>query len=291
MHMTGNKTCREVFSQLGSRRLEKEMGIKINAIKNYFEEIAPQFLAEEWDNVGLILGSMNIEINRVLVCLDVTRAAAEEAVRLKANMIISHHPIIFKGMKIIDENEPKGAVIYTLIKNNISVFCAHTNLDVADLGVNEELAKCIGLINLKNLRNYKTDKNTGKTYAMGKFGELENSLSLPAFIAFVKNKLSAGNVRLVGSLDREVKTVAVFCGSFDEDYSGFLKSNADVLLTGDLKYHVASDMKEMGLCVIDAGHFNTEKVIIPSLVKRLNKTFPQTEFIASSMEADPFIFT
>lgn len=267
------------------------MNIKVSDINSFFEEKAPLFLAEVWDNVGLLLGSMDKEVHKVLVCLDVTKAVVSEAINLKVNMIISHHPLIFKGIKSICEDSPKGSVIYSLIKNNISVYCAHTNLDVADEGVNEQLAKCIGLTNLKNLREYKVEKVSGKVYGLGRYGELEKPLSLTDLISLVKNKLSVDNIRLIGSIDRDIETVAVFCGSFDEDYSGFLKSKADILLTSDLKYHISADMKEMGLCVIDAGHFNTEKIIVPSLIKQLEKAFPQIVIKGSTVEVDPFKFT
>jgi GTP cyclohydrolase I len=267
------------------------MNLKVSDINHFFEEKAPLYLAEEWDNVGILLGSMEREVHKVLVCLDVTKAVVREAINLKVDLIISHHPLIFKGIKRINEDSQKGSVIYSLIQNDISVYCAHTNLDVADEGVNEQLAKSIGLTNLKNLNDYKTEEKSGKVYGLGRYGELEKALSLSDFISLVKNKLSVDHLRFIGSIDRDIKTVAVFCGSFDEDYSGFLKSGADILLTSDLKYHTASDIMEMGLCVIDAGHFNTEKIIIAKLIQQLEQVFPQIEFKGSTVEVDPFKFT
>ena len=267
------------------------MTIRVSDLFYHFEEYAPQALAEEWDNVGLLLGDMEKEIKRILVCLDITAAVAREAVELKADMIISHHPLIFKGIKSIQESTPKGHIIYSLIKNNISVFCAHTNLDVAMEGVNDQLAHCIGLQNIKDLKEYKVEKVSGKLYGLGKYGDLPKQMNLSDFISHVKHKLSVEHLRIIGNRNGDIKTAAIFCGSFDEDYNSFIRSKADILLTGDLKYHVASDMKELGLCVIDAGHFSTERVIVPSLVENLCKKFPVLEVIGSKKEIDPFKFT
>lgn len=267
------------------------MAIKVSDLHEYFEEKAPAALAEDWDNVGLLIGNMEREINKALICLDVTSEVVNEAIKLNMDIIISHHPFIFKGIKSINDDTPKGKLIHKLIQKSISVYCVHTNLDVADDGVNDQLAKKIELKSLENLNMYKTDKVSGRVYGLGKYGELKKEMDLSEFLSFVKNKLNVKNLRVIGDIHGKIKTVAVFCGSFDEDYTGLLKAKVDILLTGDIKYHTATDMKEMDLCVIDAGHFYTERIIVPALTKQLNKAFPQIEFIGSLVEVDPFKFT
>ncbi|HHV28548.1 MAG TPA: Nif3-like dinuclear metal center hexameric protein [Clostridium sp.] len=365
------------------------MSIKAREIIRYMEELAPNNLAEDYDNVGLLIGSRESIIERILVCLEVSSKTIDEAIAKKADLIISHHPVIFKGLKRINEDDPKGNIIYRLIKNNIGVYSAHTNLDVAYGGVNNYLSSLLGLTEISNLKDYKAEKLykivvfvphesvdsvreamsragagwignysdcsfmtagtgtfrplegtnpyigttgnlekvdeyrvetviaqrdlkkaieamikvhpyeevaydiypleiKGRQYGMGNVGVLDKPKSLEEFIAVVKEKLSVKNVRVIGDIDREVGKVAVFCGSFDREVLGAAKSKADVLVTGDVKYHDAMDMLEMGMCVIDAGHFNTERIIADRLVELISENFPQIEVVKSNMEEDPF---
>ncbi len=368
------------------------MSIKNRDIMDFLEEMAPKALAEDWDNVGLLLGSADRDADNVLICLDVTERVVDEAVRKKVHLIISHHPFIFKGMKGINEDDNKGRVIYKLIKNDISVYAAHTNLDVAEGGINEHLCSLLGLKSVENLKEYKSEKLyklvvfvpedrteavrnamcvagagwignysdcsfitggtgtfkprrgtkpyigtedklehvnecrietivpqnklstvldsmikahpyeeaaydiyplelAGKRYGLGKAGTLEVPCDLNTFIRNVKNVLAMENVRLIGRIDKKIKKAAVFCGSFDEDLSCLARQDIDVLVTGDVKYHTAVDIISAGLCVIDAGHFNTEKIVVPMLVKSLSERFPEISVFGSGVEEEPFKIT
>ena len=367
------------------------MGRKTSEIIDYLEEIAPTDLAMDFDNVGLLIGNRNASIKRVLICLEVTSEVVEEAINEKIDLIVSHHPVIFQALRRINEHEPKGRIIYKLIKNDIGVYSAHTNLDVTHGGLNNQLASIIGLRDIENLVTYKREKlykvvvfvpinavdavrsamsragagyignygdcsfmvegigtftpyegtnpyigtegrlekveeyrletivpegmlkrvlesmksvhpyeevaydvyrldMAGREYGMGNIGELDRPETLEAFINRVKQKLSVGSIRVSGKISKEIKNVAVFCGSFDRGILGAVKSKADVLLTGDVKYHDAVDMREMGICAIDAGHFNTERIITPVLKKLLSDKFPDVETIVSDVERDPFKF-
>jgi hypothetical protein len=130
----------------------------------------------------------------------------------------------------------------------------------------------------------------GKEYGLGKFGVLENPLPLTDFISLLKSKLNTPAIRLIGNAHKEIKKVAVFCGSFDESLIGLIKNRADILVTGDVKYHTALDLMENGICTIDAGHFNTEFIIVPKLINLLKDEFPSVEFFGSCLENDPFKF-
>jgi dinuclear metal center YbgI/SA1388 family protein len=364
------------------------MIIKCKDIENYMNEFAPINLAEDWDNVGLLIGSSNSEVKRALVCLDVTSEVADEAIEQNIDIIISHHPFIFKGLKRINPDDSKGKVIYKLIKNNIHVYSSHTNLDVTGGGVNDLLAKTLGLENIGNLTNYKADKLfkvvvfvpegyveivrkamceagagfigkysdcsfftkgtgtykplegtkpfkgsigeleyaeeyriesivpekllskvvdsmlkvhpyeeaaydiyplelKGNAYGMGKIGYLKSPQTIEDFISSVKTNLNICTVRLIGKPKESINKVAVFCGSFDENYSGVIREGADILLTGDVKYHAALDISEMGLCALDAGHFSTEKIIVPALAQALSDRFKSLTILCSSVESDP----
>jgi len=246
-------------------------------IMTFVEKIAPCELAEEWDNVGLLVGNRESRIEKIMLCLDITTTSVDEAVKENVDMIVTHHPVIFKGLKSLIDGEGKGSLLYTLIRNDINVYAAHTNLDFSESGVNTHLAAALGIKSLERLGE-----------GPGKAGIPDKSISLDDFIKQVKIDLDVPFVRVVGKTDGDVKKVAVFCGSFDDNLEVVRQSNVDVLVTGDLKYHTALEALEAGLCIIDAGHFNTEKVVLPALANALEDNFPGIEVFCFLKEEDPF---
>ncbi len=251
--------------------------IKCEDIMSFMEKIAPRELAEEWDNVGLLLGNRDNEVKKILLCMDVTASSVSYAVNNGVDMIISHHPFIFKKLGRLVENDAKGSVIYTLIRNNISVFAAHTNLDFAVSGVNDCLAEALEIGNAETYGN-----------GPGKVGTLKKEVKLTDFIEKVKSALDTKKLRVIGDDERSIKKAAVFSGSFDDDLDAVKNTNADVLVTGDIKYHTALDACGENLCIIDAGHFNTEKIVLPSLAKRLGESFTDIDIMLFTEEEDPF---
>lgn len=246
-------------------------------IIRFMEKTAPAELAEEWDNVGLLVGTRECFVKKIMVCLDITTASVNEAVLKKADMIITHHPVIFKGLKRLTKDDSKGRQLCELVRNNISVYSAHTNLDFAESGVNDRLAESLGLRGLEIL-----GKGPGKT------GFLPDVKNFNDFIKMVKDALNVPFTRVTGMTGKAVHKVAVFSGSFDDDLEALINSEADVLVTGDLKYHTALDAVEAGLCIVDAGHFNTEKIVLPFLAASLASNFPGVEVFCFDQEEDPF---
>ncbi len=263
--------------------------MKVGEILNYINEIAPWGYAESWDNVGLMLGSRNSEVKKVLLCLDVTTRVIKEAIDSNAELIVSHHPFLFEKLEKLDFDAIKGQQIQTLVTKDISVISAHTNLDVAVGGVNDTLAETIGLSGLKPLKSYVPD-GFNKDLGLGKIGSLKTETAFNEFINILKEKLNITCLRIIGSPPDNVKNVAVFCGSFDVELNYLRGLQQDVLITGDLKYHTASDAREMGLCLIDVGHFASEHIILKKLQKQLSERFDSIEVVCSKMESDPFIF-
>ncbi len=254
----------------------------------FMERLAPPVLAEEWDNVGLMLGNAEKEVRKVLLCLDVTADVVEEAVGLGIDLIISHHPFIFKKLGRINEEDVQGRLIYKLIKGGICVYSAHTNLDVAESGVNRTLAAKLELEAVEKLKEANKAPLAKDSYGLGAVGYLKNPINISVFAAQVKEKLDAGHVRVIGDTEKMVHKIAVFCGSFDGDLAPVVWHKADVLVTGDVKYHTALDALSLGLCIMDAGHFNTEKIILPVLGKLLKDEFPEAEIICTNVAQDPF---
>lgn len=257
-------------------------------IADFMEELAPARLAEDWDNVGLLAGSMEAEVRRVLLAMDVTADVLEEAVAMKAELIITHHPFIFKGLKSLAEDRVKGRLAAGLIRNGIGVFSAHTNLDVAEGGVNDVLAQRLGLKDTVNFKDYGPADGTGRRHGLGKVGFLDERIQLAQFVETVKSALDVNHVRVIGNAASGVKKAAVFCGSFDDDLEPLEKHGPDVLVTGDVKYHTAVDALQMGKCLIDAGHFSSERVMLPVLAELLEKRFPELEVRCSRLEKEPF---
>ena len=241
--------------------------MNVGEILNYINELAPWKYAGEWDNVGLMLGSRTCEVKKIMICMDVTSKVIGEAIDVAANLIVSHHPFLFSKLNSVDLDTMKGKQISILIKNDISVISAHTNLDVAVGGVNDTL-----------------------DMGLGKVGELSARLCFEEFIIMVKKNLDIDNLRIIGEQSKIVKKVAVFCGSFDVDLDIIKRHDVDVLITGDMKYHTALDAREMGLCILDVGHFASEHLIVNKLKKALENRFSNIEIVCSTLEKDPFIF-
>jgi len=259
--------------------------VKCKDIVDYFEKFAPSEFAESYDNVGLLLGSYETEVERVMVSLDVTSEVADEADRMKADMIISHHPIIFNALNNICEDNEKNKLICRLIRNNISVFSAHTNLDVAYGGVNDCLLEVLGLEAAHDITH--NAQISEKHNEIGRYGTLKIGLTIEEFISHVKQNLNVEKVRFTGKSNSIVKKVAVFSGSFDGDWSWIIEAGAELLVTGEIKYHHIIEAKEIGLGVVDVGHYASEAIIKEYIVKRIKDRFPGLTVIKSVEEHDP----
>ena len=252
----------------------------VKDIFNHLNNLADVKLAEKWDNVGLMLGSNNNEVSRVLVCLDVTTSVVEEAIANNVNLIVSHHPLIFKPLKNIDyTTDFKSRIIRNLINNDISVISFHTNLDSATLGLNDYLAKILKLNEIQVLFEHSLDNTAG----LGRIGKLTNPMKLNDFITYIKNCFSLETVSAVIGDEKEISTIALLGGS-GADFI-YTLPEVDVYLTGDVGYHAALDAIEMKKNIIDVGHFteNLVKDLLLDYISELN-----VEVIKSTVEKSPF---
>ena len=238
------------------------------------EKWAPTELIDTWDNTGFQIGSEKKDIKDVLIALDLDEHTLKRAIEGKFDLIITHHPIIFKPLKSIISTNPKEKLILDIIKNDIAVYSAHSNLDLTIGGVNDELAKLLNLKNTRSLKERLKEKVDGEiiSYGYGRIGEIED-ISLENFIAVIKSSLNIEDLILYSSIDKTIKKVAVCGGSG----SGFIKdacdAGVDLYITGDIKYHEAQYAYERGLTLIDVGHFHSEKIILPVIKEYLEKEF------------------
>ncbi|MBS3947724.1 MAG: Nif3-like dinuclear metal center hexameric protein [Dethiobacter sp.] len=359
---------------------------------SYLEQFAPRRLAYDWDNVGLLVGSQQATVHKILIALDVDARVLEEALALRADFIVSHHPLIFRPLKALRTDLPAGKLIATALAAGISIFAAHTNLDATAGGVSDTLADCLGVSETEILRVTGSDtlekivvfvpeghednvrramaaagagrignyshctfqtKGTGTfmpllgaTPFIGEHGKLEeveelrvetvfpatlrnrvvrallkahpyeevaydlyplqnewhsfglgrvglvNACTLTEFAQVVQENLAVRNVRIVGDGSAIVRKVAVCGGSGGDLIQAALFAGADVLVTGDVRYHEAQEAMAVGLAVIDAGHDATEKVIVPVLrdylLARIRESGETAEVVASTVGTSPW---
>lgn len=247
---------------------------KIREIYDYINEIAPFDTALSFDNVGLLVGDYDINVSKVLLSLDITKSVCKEAKNLGANLIISHHPIIFKPLKNIEF----GSVVASLIKNNISAICAHTNLDIAKNGVNFQLARKLGLLDLSVLAFEENNP-------LGLLGYMENEMSAKDFAEHVKEKLGCSGLRYTKTNDR-IKKVAVCSGSGGSFIESAYEKSADAFVTGEIKHSDILKANELGISIVDAGHYKSENVIIEPLKNMLSEKFLNIPFFTSEIFSD-----
>ncbi|MBQ2932534.1 MAG: Nif3-like dinuclear metal center hexameric protein [Clostridia bacterium] len=264
--------------------------IRLSKIMEELELVAPSSLKCPWDNVGLLVGDENQKISRVFVCLDITSANVRDAIDFGADLIISHHPLIMEPLKSITENGITQGIIRSLIQNNISAFCMHTSFDMADGGMNDLLAQKLGL---ENIRKFTPDEAIGedgeKLDGIGRVGTLERPLSLAEFISSAKSALGCAALKYCGNPSEQIQTVALCSGSGGSELYAAYNSGADVYVTADLKHDHGRIARELGLNIIDAGHFETENIICEFLADFFYHRFPDLEVRCSS--AAPYFST
>lgn len=240
--------------------------MKAKEIMNILDSIAPPKLIDSWDNTGFQIGNDEKDIDKILIALDLDDSLADKAISGGYDMIITHHPIIFKGLKSINNNDYIGRLILKLIANDIVVYNAHSNLDLANGGVNDEFAKLMDLKNVKPLSEVILD---GEIYGYGRVGDIEKT-QLLVVLDKIKSALSVDHIRVYGYKEG-IESIAVCGGSGSSFIQDAFDKDADMYITGDIKYHDAQRALELGLVLVDAGHFHTEKIILPKLKDMLIK--------------------
>ncbi|MCD7723366.1 MAG: Nif3-like dinuclear metal center hexameric protein [Clostridiales bacterium] len=232
-------------------------------IYEYIDSIAPFDAQEDWDNAGFLIGDIGREIKRAVLSLDVSGHALSFAKEHGAQLIISHHPVIFGSISRVMKN----SVVYKCIENNIDVLSAHTNFDLAENGINAALAQRLGLKNTRHIAG---------TYMT--VGELESPRGIDSFAAFVKDALGVSGIRYTKT-GKTIKTVAVIGGAAGEFYELAEKQGADCYITGEVQHHIMLACAENDFAIIEAGHFETESESFKMLLGALSEKFKGVEFL------------
>ncbi len=225
----------------------------------FMNELAPVKYAESWDNPGLLLGHLAQHVHKIMVALDLSPEVAEQAIEQECDIIITHHPYYFSLPKTLAVTDTKMEVLYELIKHDIALYAAHTNLDAAKGGVNDVLAARLGLDEVTEI-----PRKDCPEQGLARIGVLDEPMALKDFAAKVRDDLGAEHLTYAGG-DEPVYKVAVVGGSGADFMEDALAAGADTLVTGDLKYHVAQKALNLGLNVVDGTHQLTESPVVDKL--------------------------
>lgn len=257
----------------------------VNEIYQYLDEWAPFVTQMSFDNAGLLVGRRGMEVHRVLVALDITPEVAMESARLGAQLIVAHHPVIFDPLRALTDDTMTGRTVLSLAEHKIAALCAHTNLDAAEGGVNDQLADMLLLSGVEHLHADGVDAK-GRTYGIGRVGSVHQAgMTAEGYAAFVKARLDAGAVRLSDG-GRPVCRVAVGGGSCGSMLSDVAAAGCDTFVTSDVKYDVFLAAKDLGINLIDAGHYATEQVVCPALAERISRQFPALEVMQTQVHGE-----
>ena len=238
----------------------------INNIDSYLNKIAPKELSEPWDNDGIMLcDDKNAAVKKALVCLEINIPAIEKAKELGAQLIITHHPFIFRPLKSICGEA--FSELELLIKNDISVISCHTRFDKAQGGVNDILAETLGLCDISQ---------TGEFL---RAGNLKTEMTGTEFAQYLRGKLDCGTMKAYFEKDAKIRTVAV-CGGAGKDFLEEAAECADAYVSADFSHNTFIDAKNLGIAIFDAGHYHTENPSVQVLSELLVKEFPGTVFEA-----------
>ena len=261
----------------------------VREIYQYLDTRAPFSIQMDFDNAGFLVGHGDRVVNRILVALDITDEVAAEAAAVGAELIVSHHPVIFHPVKSLTDSDPVGRLLLTLAERRIAAICAHTNLDAVAGGVNDALAARLGLEEIEQLQPAGVD-STGRPYGIGRVGMTTGTpVYTPVFAARVREALGANGVRYVDAR-RPVRRVAVGGGACGDMLSDALALGCDTFVTADVKYNGFLDAKALGINLIDAGHYPTENVVCPVLCRWLESGFPKVEILLSQRHKEVFSY-
>lgn len=256
----------------------------VDEVVRLLDEFAPPALAEEWDNVGLLVGDRGRAVCRLMTCLTLTPATVSEAIEHKADMIVVHHPLPFRPVSQITTDTTVGRLLWDLIGARTAVYSPHTAFDSARGGINQLLATGLGLTHVEPLMPTDTGDPTS---GAGRCGAPDKPLTLADMAYRVKEFLSLEHVRLVGRTDQVVHRVAVACGSGGSFLADAQTQSCECLVTGEANFHTCLEAEAIGVGLILAGHFASERFALERLADSLDAQFPDVQIWASEREDDP----
>lgn len=263
-------------------------------LRRIAEEFWPAATAESWDRVGLVSGRDDAPLRRVLLAVDAVAATVDEAIAWRADALLTHHPLLLRGIHSVAEETSKGALLARLIRADCALLAAHTNADQPAGGVSDVIARRLGLLDAEPLVPLATDPAAG----IGRVGDLAEPQSLREFASRVAAILPAtvSGVRVAGDPSRPVRRVALLGGAGDSLLDHPAVRSADVYLTSDLRHHPAQESLELsaaagGPALVDVAHWASESLWLDGAAERLGARLPGVEFRVSAIRTDPWVFS
>jgi len=259
----------------------------LETVLPFLEEFAPLELAESWDNVGLLLGDRHQAVRRVMTCLTLTPDVADEALSRQVDLIVSHHPILFRPVQKLTTATSEGRMILNLIRSGVAVYSPHTAFDSARQGINQQLAEGLGLTEIRPLRP--SPLAGFEDVGGGRMGSLPEPVPFDTFLGRIRTLLRVTHLPMAGSRKSTISTVAVACGSAGEFLSDAVTHGCDLFLTGETRFHTCLEAREKEITLVLAGHYATERSGVEQLADQLASRFPGIKVWASQVETDPVV--
>ena len=260
----------------------------LNTVCKYLDQFAPPRLAEDWDNVGLLVGDRQRDVRRVMTCLTITPASAEEGVREGADLIVTHHPLPFRPLKRLTADSTPGRLLLQLIRAGVAVYSPHTAFDSAAAGINQQLAEGLGLCDIVPLVAKSEDM---PDLGSGRCGNLAPPLTLAELAERLKAFLRLDGLHVVGPAEMRLSRVAVACGAAGEFLDPAQHAGCDTLVTGETTFHTCLEAEAQGMALLLPGHFASERFAVANLAEQLAARFAELHVWASRQERDPLRWT
>jgi dinuclear metal center YbgI/SA1388 family protein len=265
--------------------------MQVKDVVSFLRELAPVDLAEDWDNVGLLVGAGVDDVSSVLTCLTLTPDVAAEAIERGVQLVVTHHPVLFRGVQQITDATSEGLMLLDLIRAGVCVYSPHTSYDSASEGVNRQLADALQLTEIRPLRpsvpaTGEADTNESSAGA-GRFGDLLSPIPLSEFVDHVKAALGIEHTWLVGDTAASVRRVGIACGAAAEFMHDAADAGCEVLLTGEARFHACLEARTLGIALVLPGHYATERPAMENLADTLREQFAELTVQASAVESDP----
>jgi dinuclear metal center YbgI/SA1388 family protein len=252
---------------------------------DFLEHFAPTHLAEDWDNVGLLVGRGERPVHAVMTCLSLTVRSVSEAVEQHADLVVAHHPLPFRPLKQITAATTPGRLLLELIEAGVAVYSPHTAFDSAMHGINQALAEMIGLAEVRPL--LPLEPEVEQALGVGRWGTLAAGTTTADVVQRLKQALHQEHVQVVGGHQRPVTRVAVGCGSAGQLLEHARRNRCDLFVTGETNFHTCLEAEAIGIGLLLLGHYASERFAVERLAEALTKSFPDARVWASREERDP----
>lgn len=257
--------------------------VTVNEICQFLEELAPLRLAETWDNVGLLVGRADREVRRVMTCLTLTMSVAQEAIDQKTQMIVTHHPILFRATKKITDSSEEGRLLLSLAEAGIAVYSPHTAFDSAATGINQRIAESLNLTEIKPLRILDNQQEVGA----GRFGMISTPCDRDQLLEDVAAITKAEYLEYSWQGTAKAHRIAIACGSAADFLQDAARMGCDTFITGEARFHSVLESRSQNLNLILTGHFCSERPAIEQLAEEVSRRFLSLVCTSSKNDTNP----